>query len=451
VTAVKLDIANPDTTLAGSPTIVYDANGNRTSFSPYGTTDTYVINNLNQYATRNSRNANYDNNGNMTTGFDGSGYTYDAQNRLISVTKNGRTETFKYDALNRVVARTVNGATAYSVWDGWSVILNCDSGGYWLNAYTHGPDGVLTEWNTTTGTVQYCYHDGSGSTSHIADGTTGQLLEWYRFDLQGTPLFYNAANSQIPRSNYDIRHLFTGQQWYSELGLYDLRNRFYSPDIGRFLQADPDGFNGDSTNLYRYSGNNPLKWSDPSGLGTGTNPTYWDGRGYSPLEESERVIVTGEFLDFNNYYNDNDNLATSELLTFGSLGGEGSLLRFLLREQSDFNIGDRLPPSSLVNPKVPPNPTLPATDPYANNNTTPVPSPSPTQTPPGLSGQTMQKIGTYMVVGGVFLTFTGGVMQFTPAAPAGWVIGGLGVVIGVSGGVVWVEGYLVNAAGAEGY
>ena len=40
VTAVKLDIANPDTTAPGSPTIVYDANGNRTSFAAYGTTDT---------------------------------------------------------------------------------------------------------------------------------------------------------------------------------------------------------------------------------------------------------------------------------------------------------------------------------------------------------------------------------------------------------------------------
>ena len=266
VTAVKLDVPNPDTTPAGSQTIIYDANGNRTSFAPYGTTDTYVINNLNQYATRNSTNATYDYNGNMTTGLDGSLYAYDAQNRLISATKNGTTVTFKYDALNRVVARTINGATAYSVWDGWNLILNCDSGGNWINAYWNGPDGVLAEWNTTTGTVQYCYHDGSGSTSHIADQRTGQLLEWYRYDLHGTPIFYNALNTQLSASNYGIRHLFTGQQWYSELGLYDLRNRFYSPDIGRFLQADPIGFYGDATNLYRYCGNNPLVYVDPLGL-----------------------------------------------------------------------------------------------------------------------------------------------------------------------------------------
>src|SRR5205823_1771608 len=62
------------------------------------------------------------------------------------------------------------------------------------------------------------------------------------------------------------RHLFTGQQWYNQVALYDLRNRYYSPDSGRFLQADPSGFNGDATNLYRHCGNNPVTMSDPTGL-----------------------------------------------------------------------------------------------------------------------------------------------------------------------------------------
>src|SRR5438552_119592 len=103
-----------------------------------------------------------------------------------------------------------------------------------------------------------------GSSSHLAD-STGHLLEWYRYDLQGTPFFYTPWNTQLSTSNYAVRHLFTGQQWYSELGLYDLRNRFYSPDIGRFLQPDLIGFDGDPTNLYRYCGNNPVTRSDPTG------------------------------------------------------------------------------------------------------------------------------------------------------------------------------------------
>jgi hypothetical protein len=50
--------------------------------------------------------------------------------------------------------------------------------------------------------------------------------------------------------------------------LYDDRNRFMSPDLGRFLQPDPIGFKGDASNLYRYVGNDWANKTDPTGLGT---------------------------------------------------------------------------------------------------------------------------------------------------------------------------------------
>jgi RHS repeat-associated protein len=78
-------------------------------------------------------------------------------------------------------------------------------------------------------------------------------------------MFYDANNNQLSASAFGVRHLFTGQHWYQELGLYELRNRFYSPDLGRFLQPDPIGFEGDATNLYRYCGNNAVTRSDPNG------------------------------------------------------------------------------------------------------------------------------------------------------------------------------------------
>src|SRR5216684_504623 len=39
------------------------------------------------------------------------------------------------------------------------------------------------------------------------------------------------------------------------------------PELGRFLQADPTGFKGDASNLYRYCGNNAANSTDPDGLG----------------------------------------------------------------------------------------------------------------------------------------------------------------------------------------
>ena len=41
--------------------------------------------------------------------------------------------------------------------------------------------------------------------------------------------------------------------------------RYYNPQTGRFLSEDPIGFAGVDFNLYRYVGNNPLNYTDPSG------------------------------------------------------------------------------------------------------------------------------------------------------------------------------------------
>jgi len=258
-TSILLDVLNPDTTAPGPQTITYDANGNRTTFSAYGPTDTYTTNNLNQYTQRDSSTARYDATGNMTTGFDGSLYTYDAQSRILTATTGGTTDTFTYDGLNRQVSRqTGTVQPIYNVYDGWNLICEyAPSATTPTVAYLGGLKNLTAN--------RYYYHDASGSTSHLTDNS-GNLLESYRYNLQGTPLFYDAGGNPISASHFSVRNLFTGQQWYSEIELYDLRNRFYSPDIGRFLQADPIGFSGDATNLYRYCGNNSLSGSDPTGL-----------------------------------------------------------------------------------------------------------------------------------------------------------------------------------------
>jgi hypothetical protein len=46
---------------------------------------------------------------------------------------------------------------------------------------------------------------------------------------------------------------------------YYYRNRWYSPDLGRFLEPDPIGLAGWDVNLYRYVGNGPINATDPTG------------------------------------------------------------------------------------------------------------------------------------------------------------------------------------------
>jgi RHS repeat-associated protein len=58
---------------------------------------------------------------------------------------------------------------------------------------------------------------------------------------------------------------FTGRKLESFTGLYNNRNRYYSPKVGRFITRDPIGFWGD-VNLYRYANGNPTRFIDPFGL-----------------------------------------------------------------------------------------------------------------------------------------------------------------------------------------
>ncbi|MBA2682560.1 MAG: hypothetical protein H0U76_29720, partial [Ktedonobacteraceae bacterium] len=173
---------------------------------------------------------------------------------------------FYYDGLNRQVARVINGIATYSVWDGAERVAEYDASGNVLNRWIYAGGDLV---RSPSPQQIYYYPDGLGSTSRIADAN-GIVLERYTYDVGGKPSIY-APGGTVPLSGsaYGVDMLFTGQKWYSQLGIYDLRNRAYLTSLGRFLQPDAIGFGGDPSNLYRYCGNNPVNLTDPNGLQAG--------------------------------------------------------------------------------------------------------------------------------------------------------------------------------------
>jgi RHS repeat-associated protein len=102
----------------------------------------------------------------------------------------------------------------------------------------------------------YYYHfDGLGSVVGLTN-SSGNTVEVYEYDVYGR---LGATDASHPN-----RILFTGREYDKETGLYYYRARYYNPQIGRFLQTDPVGYEA-GMNLYRYCGNNPIGLRDPSG------------------------------------------------------------------------------------------------------------------------------------------------------------------------------------------
>jgi len=249
-----------------STTYYYDSLGNRTRVTGGGTT-TYARNCLNQYTCVDSNSFSYDKNGNLTD--DGTyEYYYDCENRLIDVNENGSAvASYKYDFAGRRVRKIVDGNTTKYCYDGAQVIAEYEND-VLVRKFVYGPGidepVVMIVVNGQNETKYYYHFDGLGSVAAISDNG-GQMTEQYEYDVFGGTTIKDASDNVLTESAIGNPYGFTGRRLDTETDNYYYRARYYSPEIGRFLQTDPLGY-VDGVNLYTYVGNNPVNLTDPMGL-----------------------------------------------------------------------------------------------------------------------------------------------------------------------------------------
>jgi RHS repeat-associated protein len=218
---------------------------------------TYGVNGLNQYTQVASPGAlthAYDLNGNLTS--DGlTTFGYDAENRLTSAS-GAKNATLTYDPNGRLHQTSGANVTQF-LYDGDQLVGEYNSSGSLQRRYVHGTDiDEPLVWYEGAGVSsanrRFLHANHQGSIIAVANNT-GTTLEIDTYDPYGIPGPTNTSRFQ-----------YTGQASIPELGLYYYKARFYSPDLGRFLQTDPVGYK-DDLNLYTYVGNNPVNANDPSG------------------------------------------------------------------------------------------------------------------------------------------------------------------------------------------
>jgi len=227
--------------------------------------------------------------------------TYDAWNRLVEV-KKGVTvvQTNEYDGLNRRIVKTV-GTDVYDYYynQQWQVLEIRKNGNAnpWKQ-YVYNPeyvDSIAVRYydeNTNGNAVEHYYlQDANFNVTAVVDNV-GAVVERYAYSPYGevTVLDANFIPTKVSGdydcdgdvdgddvlawqkgdvirlcSAIDNELLYTGRRRDPETGLQLNRNRFYASHLGRWINRDPIGYDGDTANLYEYVHGGPDGYTDPFG------------------------------------------------------------------------------------------------------------------------------------------------------------------------------------------
>ena len=242
----------------------------------------------------------YDGNGNLTKNGSRS-VVYNPSNKVTQVGIDNTTASvdFMYGADgNRVVQSTTSssgdasrtvyvglGATGKSLYERTTTGLNTKHVHYIYAGGAHGGAAfalrVLDDSGIVTDNKYYSF-DHLGSVTAMSDdqghvSVTGAAATAFGYDAWGARR--NPDGTFAPPESFSLQtgaRQFTGQEQIPDVGLVNMNGRLYDPSLGRFLSADPNiQFVADlqSYNRYSYAGNNPLRYTDPTGY-------FWNELGH---------------------------------------------------------------------------------------------------------------------------------------------------------------------------
>jgi RHS repeat-associated protein len=282
----------------------FDAMGRKTAESqPNGTVVTYGYDDAGQLTSELrtgtylfNASYSYDNAGNRLTRTIGGVtevYSYDAANKLLSVT-GSTNKTYGYDNAGNVTSVATATGTTTLTWDGANRLVNA-SNGTLSNTFTYNGLGQRVGKADSNGTFTYSLAGDTIDSPVLADGQAtyqygrglvsevrGGVSKIYHSDNLGTlRTLSNSGGSVTDQMETDafgnvvgavgsplgVRAFgFAGQHGYqtdTDTGLMRLGHRYYDASAGRFISRDPMRA---GHNWYAYCNNDPVNTTDPTGL-----------------------------------------------------------------------------------------------------------------------------------------------------------------------------------------
>ena len=304
-----------------------------------GTTN-YTANQLNQFTSSTNPTVTYayDNDGNMTNAVTPAGYAmnlaYDEENRLTSASYTDNQSLshltnyyYTGDSLLAEIKKTVHGTvtsdTRYIRAGFLPIEERNTSNGVtreylWGNNIGGGIGGLLSMLQNS---INYNYlYDGKGNVTSLMDANQN-VDAAYAYDPFGVPM-----ETSLAQGFTDQPFKFSTKQYDSDTGLYYFGYRFYTPNLGRWINRDPLGEAGD-VNLYRYVQNNPVNKRDPLGL-EGIEGAYpfmnnydaYSTVGYTGSVDASATVLGRTFSTDENGYSLTTALGGSVDITLGHTG-----------------------------------------------------------------------------------------------------------------------------------
>ena len=218
----------------------------------------------------------YDSEGNLTNDSTFT-YTWNNENRLIEVKDSFSGSSVmkcRYDGQGRRRERiTYSDGVATTnryVYHGWAVLAVLDGQNNTLETYTHGIDlsggmggaggiGGILSMSVVSGlqsTVYYYHYDAQGNVINVTDED----------EAKASTYTYSPFGQVLTKTGtFDSRYQFSTKEYDTPVHLNYYGYRYYSPELGRWLNRDPIEESG-GIHVYVFVENDPIDVIDDLGL-----------------------------------------------------------------------------------------------------------------------------------------------------------------------------------------